>query len=66
MADRYTFIVTSLTDLRAKLEACAALGLYYIVQNDPENEPPEIVTIAMFFDAAGRSAYLADEYEEEQ
>jgi len=64
MIDRYTFVRTSLTNLWAKLEACAELGLYYVIQNDPMNEPPEIVQIAIFFDAAGRDAYLAGEFEE--
>jgi len=64
MADRYAFIITSLDSVRAKFDACAELGLYYVVRNDPMNEPPEIVKMAVFFDAAGRDAYLAGQYEE--
>jgi len=64
--DRYTYVITTLDGLRAKLDSCAELGLHYVIQNDPRNEPPEIVKVAIFFDAAGRDAYLAGEFEEVQ
>lgn len=62
-ADRYTVLEVKSDELPAKLQACAALRLTYLVKNDNSFDPVHGSSLLfIFFDSAGMDNYLHGYY----